>query len=65
MAWRLAQCTWDDRAGLDTYLREGWEPFAVTESEHYPTIWLRRSAEPRDAGVDMPSGPRIEPEVAR
>ena len=66
MAWRLAQCSWHERARLDSYLRNSREPFAVTETDNDPTIWLRRSADPRDAGViDMPTQPRGEPEVTR
>jgi hypothetical protein len=65
MAWKLDQCNWCDRAQLDAYLRESWEPFAVTETDHAPTIWLRRSADPEDARVvDMPRRPRGEPELA-
>lgn len=66
MAWRVAQCSWRDKPRLDSYLRESWGPFAVTETDSDPTIWLRRSAEPQDAGVvDMPRRPRGEPEVTR
>lgn len=36
MAWRFAQC-WGKKARLEAYLKEGWDPFAVTET------WLRRS----------------------
>ena len=33
MAWKLAQCRWHDKLQLDAYLKEGWEPFAVTERD--------------------------------
>lgn len=66
MAWKLIQCAWRDRKQLDDYLRESWEPFAVTADESETIVWLRRSADPQDARVvDMPRRPRGEPEVAR
>ncbi len=66
MACKLVRCAWRDRAQLDAYLRESWEPFVATETDHEPTICLRCSADPQDARVvDMPRRPRSEPEVAR
>jgi hypothetical protein len=66
LAWKLIQCAWRDRERLDAYLWERWEPFAVTADEGETTAWLRRSADPQDAGVvDMPLRPRGEPEVLR
>lgn len=66
MAWQLMQCNWDEKVGLEAYLKEGWEPFAVTETEYAPTIWLRRPGTPEDAGiVELPRRPRGEPEVMR
>jgi len=53
MAWKLAQCGWAATERLDSYLAEGWEPFAVTETEDGATVWLRRSADPQDAHVTM------------
>lgn len=44
MAWRFAQC-WGKKARLEAYLKEGWDPFAVTET------WLRRSAAPEHASL--------------
>ena len=65
MAWKLVQCAWRDQAQLDAYLRDSWEPFAVTDFEFEVIVWLRRSADPQDASVvDMPRRPRGEPEVA-
>jgi hypothetical protein len=65
LAWKLAQCVWRDQAQLDAYLRDSWEPFAVTDFEAEVIVWLRRSADPQDASVvDMPRRPRHEPEVA-
>ena len=64
MAWKIVQCAWRDRAQLDAYLRESWEPFAVTDFEGEAIVWLRRSADPQDAGVvEMPRRPRGELEV--
>jgi hypothetical protein len=66
LAWKLVQSAWRDRAQLDAYLRESWEPFAVTDADSEAIVWLRRSADPQDASVvDMPRRPRGEPEVAR
>jgi hypothetical protein len=63
MAWKLARCSWRDPQ-LNEYLAAGWDPFAVTDTEGEAIIWLRRSAEPADAGVtDLPRRPRNEPEV--
>ena len=62
MAWKLAQCAWREKAQLEAYLREGWEPFAVSETDAEPTIWLRRSTAPADAGiVEPPNGGTVEP----
>ena len=33
MAWQLTQCLWRDRQQLDAYLRDSWEPFAVSETD--------------------------------
>ena len=49
MAWKLTQCDANDKDRLNLFLGESWEPFAVTETDHVATIWLRRSAEPKDA----------------
>ena len=71
MAWKLTQCPWREKARLDAYLKDDWEPFAVTETDAFPTIWLRRSAARKDAGVaelpkdGPPPRPRLEPEVDR
>jgi hypothetical protein len=67
MAWRLAQCPWHKREQLDALLREGGEPFAVTDAENSSTtIWLRRSSEPSSAGVvELPRRPQLEREVPR
>jgi hypothetical protein len=66
LAWKLIQCAWRDREQLDDYLRESWEPFAVTGFDAEAIVWLRRSADPQDAGVvDLPRRPRSEPEVMR
>jgi hypothetical protein len=65
LAWKLVQWAWRDRAQLDAYLRDSWEPCAVTDFEAEVIVWLRRSADPQDASVvDMPR-PRGEPEVVR
>ena len=53
MAWKLASCAWEDNQRLDAYLAASWEPFAVTETEDRPTVWLRRSAAPQDAKIDI------------
>jgi hypothetical protein len=53
MAWKLASCAWEDNHQLNAYLADSWEPFAVTETEDRPTVWLRRSADPQDARTDI------------
>ena len=66
MAWKLVQCAWRDRAQLDAYLAESWEPFAVTDFEAEVIVWLRRSADPQDASVvDTPRLPYGEWEILR
>lgn len=60
MAWRLAECSWRDKARLDALLREGWEPFAVTVAADGPAIWLRRPAEPAMAGIADDPWQRLE-----
>jgi hypothetical protein len=62
MAWKLAQCRWRDRSQLDGYLKNSWEPFAATgRTDEDLTVWLRRSADPEEAGtVDLPRRPRHE-----
>jgi hypothetical protein len=66
MAWRIPQCRWQDKATLKAFLRESWEPFAVTETADGPTVWLRRDATLAYASiVDAPRRPRGEPEVTR
>lgn len=52
MAWKLAQCDWEDKQRLNAYLAASWEPFAVSETDAIPTVWLRRSAEPKDAAAE-------------
>jgi len=71
MAWELVQCAWRERTRLNSYLKDGWEPFAVSESDAEPTLWLRRSATSADAGIfepperEPPRRPRMESEVGR
>jgi hypothetical protein len=52
MAWKLTHCPADDEDRLNTFLTASWEPFAVTETDHIATVWLRRSAVPSDARVE-------------
>jgi hypothetical protein len=52
-AWQLLRCDWRDPP-LNSYLADGWEPFAVTEVEDGATVWLRRAVEPQDAGIVTP-----------
>jgi hypothetical protein len=59
--WRIARCMWDDTRALNDYLKDGWEPFAVSDIE---LIWLRRPSDREHAGAGEP-GPRLEGEVAR
>jgi hypothetical protein len=61
MAWRLARCNWHDQARLEAFLRDDWEPFAVTNANGDVTVWLRRVAEPAMAGVA--DAPRQRPGV--
>jgi hypothetical protein len=63
--WHIVQCTWQNRETLNDYLRDGWEPFAVTETEYGATVWLRRSSEREPAGIVRPKGRRLESEAAR
>jgi hypothetical protein len=64
MAWRLTQCRWSDRQQLDALLPDGWEAFAVSETEYDPTVWLRLDVTPADAAVVvLPRRPRYEREV--
>ena len=64
MAWQLTQCLWRDRQQLDAYLRDSWEPFAVSETDAEPTVWLRRLTRPEVAGaVEPPRRPLLEREV--
>jgi hypothetical protein len=66
MAWRLTQCPWRDRQQLDALLADGWEPFAVSETDHEPTVWLRQEATRANANVvEFPRRPRHESEVIR
>ena len=66
MAWRLTQCLWSDRPQLDALLTDGWEPFAVSETDHEPTVWLRQEATRANANVvEFPRRPRHESEVTR
>ena len=62
MAWRLAQCPWRDQERLNALLRDSWEPFAATETDHITTVWLRRSSDPEQARVE-PTPPRMESEL--
>jgi hypothetical protein len=63
--WRIARCAWtDDTRELDAYLADAWEPFAVTETDHAATVWLRRLSDSEHAGAEQPK-PRFESEVAR
>jgi hypothetical protein len=54
MAWRLTCCRWSDRARIDHYLGENWEPFAVTE-EDGTMIWLRLWVAPHAAIAERPA----------
>jgi hypothetical protein len=54
MAWRLTQCRWRNRQRLDALLADGWEPFAVSETSHDPTVWLREEVARADAVVVEP-----------
>ena len=64
MAWRLMKCWWHDQWRLDALLRNGWEPFSVTDSgAGVETIWLSRSVYPSEAGVE-PEPRRSEPAQA-
>lgn len=72
MSWKIAKCSWQDTARLNTFLAEHWEPFAVSETEYDATVWLRLEVRaPSEAGVVTdtdqeprgPGGPRHEPEV--
>jgi hypothetical protein len=61
MAWRLTQCVWRDRQQLDALLADDWEPFAVSETDAEPTVWLRREVSRADAKVVAPPRrPRYE-----
>lgn len=41
--WELAQAHQGNPAMVERYLREGYEPFAVsTDSHSFPIIWLKR-----------------------
>jgi hypothetical protein len=62
--WQVAQCAWRDTQALDEFLADHWEPFAVTETDHHQTIWLRREVERMEARSSAPR-PRLESEVAR
>jgi hypothetical protein len=62
--WQIARCAWNDKAELDALLAEQFEPFAVTESDHIATVWLRRSSERQPAYAAAPR-PRLEHEVVR
>ena len=59
--WRVAKCTRDDARALNTYLKDSWEPFAVSA---IGTIRLRRSSDREHAGAGEP-GPRRDGGVAR
>jgi hypothetical protein len=63
MAWRIAECPWRARDRLDAFLRDDWEPFAVTDDQGEVTVWLRRETSPEYAGVE-PMRPRSEHEAA-
>ena len=64
MAWRLTQCSWRDRLQLNALLADGWEPFAISETEYEPTVWLRQDVARADAKVIvLPRRPRYEYEV--
>jgi len=40
--WQIVHA-WDYGEILETYLREGFEPFAISQDEDgYPIVWLRR-----------------------
>jgi hypothetical protein len=66
MAWQLTQCPWRDRLQLDALLRGGWEPFAVSETEYEPTVWLRQAVTREDAlVVELRGRPRHEWELDR
>ena len=53
MAWKIARCDWEDKTRLNGFLEASWEPFAVTETDAIPTVWLRRETEPKDAKADV------------
>ena len=63
--WCIAKCAWDDTRALNTYLDDGWDPFAVTDGNGVETVWLRRRSSDREAEAAQPSGPRLEDEVTR
>jgi hypothetical protein len=63
MAWRIAECPWRAKDRLDAFLRDDWEPFAVTDCDGDATVWLRRETSPEYAGVE-PMRPRSESEAA-
>jgi hypothetical protein len=53
-----------DTRALNTYLDDGWDPFAVTDGNGVETVWLRRrSSDCERAEAVQPSGPRLEDEV--
>ena len=52
MAWKLTQCPADDVVQLDAFLAASWEPFAVTETDHEATVWLRLGCDPDEARVE-------------
>jgi len=43
--WEVTFAMWHKGYEIGGYLREGWEPFAVTESDDGATVWLRRVEE--------------------
>jgi hypothetical protein len=62
--WQVAQCAWSKTEQLNELLADGFEPFAVTETDHHATVWLRRETERIAAQVAAPR-PRLEREVVR
>lgn len=64
MAWRLTQCLWRDRRQLNALLADGWEPFAVSETDYDTTVWLRHEVARAEAKVVvLPPRPQHELEV--
>jgi hypothetical protein len=61
--WQLAQAAWQDKSALDGYLKDGWEPFAISQTDHIATVWLRRTSVREQAEAVLPA-PRLRDNAA-